>query len=87
MELLSCRSLTKYFVRSYHDASKRRLASAEVSKGLEACEDELKSLETELEELTEIFENINEQTRTDAGNDEFGWVLLGFIGFIVFIIS
>lgn len=72
-------SLTKLFVRSCHDASKRRFALAEVSKSLEACEDELKGLETELEELTEVFENAGGQARADAENDEFGWVLLAFI--------
>ncbi|CAM9510658.1 unnamed protein product [Pylaiella littoralis] len=47
-----------------------RSASEEVSQRLEACEDELKDLESALEELTEAFGQAAERMR--LGNDEFG---------------
>lgn len=46
------------------------MASEEVSQRLEACEDELKGLESALEDLTEAFEQAAE--RLESGH--FGYV-------------
>lgn len=46
------------------------MASREVSQRLEACEDELKGLESALEDLTEAFEQAAEKLE----NNEFGFV-------------
>lgn len=57
-------------VRAFTLFPSPRSASEQVSQRLEACEDELKDLESALEELTEAFGQAAETMRLE--NDEFG---------------
>ena len=51
-----------------------RVASAEVSKSLELCEDELKELGAALEELTEAFEEAARRTQQQLDINTSGCV-------------
>lgn len=63
-----------FFVTLAHAICVVRVASAEVSKSLELCEDELKDLGAALEEITEAFEEAARRTQQQLDINNSGCV-------------
>lgn len=57
-----------------HNFDIARSSFAAVSKSLEACEDELKALGTDLEELTEAFEEAGRRSQLQLDVSDSGYV-------------